>query len=483
VSGRQAFVAGGHPATVAAAADVLVAGGNAYDAIVAAGLAAAVAEPGLTSLGGGGFLLACTAEGEERLVDFFVDTPGRGREGSLEPELTAFTIQFRGADQVFHAGYGSVAVPGCLAGYLHTHARWGRLALEEVVRPARNLALDGVVINAQQAEILGLLERIFALTPDGAALFAPDGRPVGVGDRFRNPLFADFLDALAASKITGLDAPALADPLVEAMDHSNGLVTREDLAGYQVIEREPLEATTHGVRLLTNPPPSFGGRLVVQALADTEGSPPWTTPEGVEVLADALVRIGAPHRDGTPRSTQGTTHTSVADGDGNLAAMTTSNGSCSGVFVPGTGIQLNNIMGEEDLHPEGLHASPAGVRVGSMMAPSVVALRDERVALGSGGSERIRSALTLAIGHLCQGRALSEAVEHPRLHWDGERLQIEPGWEARLLEALAARLPINQWAERNLYFGGVHAVSTAGHVVGDPRRGGSTAVVDLPRVS
>src|SRR5262245_37110394 len=249
MSEARAFVAGGHPATVAAAADVLVEGGNAYDAIIAAGLTAAVAEPGLTSLGGGGFLLACTAEGEERLVDFFVDTPGRGRAEGTEPELTAVTVRFRGADQVFHAGYGSVAVPGCLAGYLHAHRRWGRIPLDEVVRPARNLALDGVVINAQQAEILGLLETIFALTPDGIALFAPEGRPLQAGDRFRNSLFADFLAQVAAGRISGFDAPDIAEPFVAAMAAGRGLVSAEDLAAYEVVERDPLTVTTHGMRL------------------------------------------------------------------------------------------------------------------------------------------------------------------------------------------------------------------------------------------
>jgi gamma-glutamyltranspeptidase/glutathione hydrolase len=481
VSERRALVAGGHPATVAAAAEVLVAGGNAYDAIVAAGFADAVAEPGLTSLGGGGFLLACTADGEERLVDFFVDTPGRGRaDGAADPHLTAVTIQFRGAEQVFHAGYGSVAVPGCLAGYLHTHRRWGRLPLDEVVRPARNLAQDGVVINAQQGEILGLLEAIFALTPEGAAVFSPDGPPLRPGDRFHNPQFAAFLDELAAGKVEGFGAPELAGPLVAAMADHGGLVTIDDLTAYEVIERDPLVVETHGARLLTNPPPSFGGRLVTQALERTERSASWDSPDGMAALADALVRIGTAHREPGPRSTQGTTHTSVADADGNLAAMTTSNGSCSGVFVPGTGVQLNNIMGEEDLHPDGFHVGPPGVRVGSMMAPTVVGLPDgHRIALGSGGSERIRSALTLAIGHLCRGASLSEAVERPRLHWDGARLQAEPGWDEELLRSLAPRYDINRWAERNLYFGGVHAVSTSGEVAGDPRRGGSTAVVAL----
>ena len=133
MSGADAWVAAGHPETAGAAATILRAGGNAYDAVVAAGFAAAVAEPGLSSLGGGGFLLASPATGAATLFDFFVDTPGRGHTPSeLEPHFTPVTIRFSGAEQVFHAGYGSVATPGCLAGYLHVHRR---LAVRKRQRP------------------------------------------------------------------------------------------------------------------------------------------------------------------------------------------------------------------------------------------------------------------------------------------------------------------------------------------------------------
>ena len=131
-------VASGHDATTAAAADVLGAGGNAIDACVAAGFAAAVAEPTLTSLGGGGFLLARTTAGEEVVFDFFVDTPGRRTDGAAaaisdQLDFEEVIVSFTGADQGFHVGLGSVAVPGCLAGWLHAHRRLGRLPLDEVV--------------------------------------------------------------------------------------------------------------------------------------------------------------------------------------------------------------------------------------------------------------------------------------------------------------------------------------------------------------
>jgi gamma-glutamyltranspeptidase/glutathione hydrolase len=180
------------------------------------------------------------------------------------------------------------------------------------------------------------------------------------------------------------------------------------------------------------------------------------------------------------RATRGTTHVSVADGDGNVAAMTTSNGEGCGYFVPGTGVMLNNMLGEDDLHPDGFHAAAPGLRVASMMAPSVLLGDDGEVAiaLGSGGSKRIRTALLQVISAIVDhGLTVTDAVEAPRLHWDGEHVQAEPGFSADALAALAARWPVNEWPDRDLYFGGVHAVVPGVGGAGDPRRGGDACIV------
>jgi gamma-glutamyltranspeptidase/glutathione hydrolase len=148
------------------------------------------------------------------------------------------------------------------------------------------------------------------------------------------------------------------------------------------------------------------------------------------------------------------------------------------VFVPGTGVQLNNVMGEADLHPRGLSSSPPGARIGSMMAPTLLRTPDgTRTALGSGGSERIRSALLCALTALVdRGEPLEDAVRAPRLHWDRRVLQVEPGLPGEVLAALRADREVHEWASRDLYFGGVHAVSRAAdgtvHAVGDARRAG-----------
>jgi gamma-glutamyltranspeptidase/glutathione hydrolase len=154
--------------------------------------------------------------------------------------------------------------------------------------------------------------------------------------------------------------------------------------------------------------------------------------------------------------------------------MTCSNGEGSGYFAPDTGVMLNNMMGEDDLHPEGFHSTPPGQRVGSMMAPSLL-VRDREVCLviGSGGSKRIRIAVSQVLSQVVDfGRDLKEAVEAPRLYWDGEVVQVEPGFQAASLDHLAGLVPLNIWDHLDVYFGGVHAVVPGLSGAGDPRRGG-----------
>ncbi len=492
-------VASGHSATTEAALRVIAEGGNAFDGAVAAGFAAAAAEPALTSLGGGGFLLARRADGRAVLFDFFVDNPGRGLPSrELEPHFVPITVRFPGSDQVFNAGLGSVAVPGNLAGLLHVHERLGRLPLDAVIAPARELARTGVELNERQAYFLSLLEPIVTLTPRGRELFAPGGRYPGRGDRLANPDLAAFLEELPRDRGRDFYTGALARRIGEELHAGQGLLTAEDLASFRVVERRPLATDYRGHRLLTNPPPSFGGPLIALALRllaevpCAAGSP--DDPEYVLRLLAVMEEVEALRGEGClepgvleaeraetartrlRRFSRGTTHVSVQDAEGNAASLTTSNGEGSGYVAPGTGIMLNNMLGEDDLHPEGFFAQPPGERVASMMSPSLL-LHDDRVrlVLGSGGSKRIRTALLQVIVHAVDlGLPLRDAVERPRLHWDGSCVQVEPGLAPAALDALRRLRPVNEWSTRDVYFGGVHAVGR-GEVAGDPRRGGAAS--------
>jgi gamma-glutamyltranspeptidase/glutathione hydrolase len=179
-----------------------------------------------------------------------------------------------------------------------------------------------------------------------------------------------------------------------------------------------------------------------------------------------------------------TTHLAVIDADGACATVTCSNGSCSGVIVPGTGMHLNNMLGEQDLNPHGYHRHAPGARVPSMMAPTLV-LREgvPEVALGSAGSNRIRSAIIQTIlGVVDHGLHAAEAVRRPRIHVEGGVVEAEPGAEEEALERLEANgWTVRRWSEQNLFFGGVQAVARdrSGELSGggDPRRGGVATVV------
>lgn len=491
-------VASGHPEVSAAARVALEAGGNAFDAAVAAGFASAVAEPALTSLGGGGFLLAHTPT-EDVLFDFFVDTPGHGlpAEALARPHFEPVTIHFKGASQLFNIGLGSVATPGSVEGLLHVHRRLGRLPLAEVTAPAIRLAREGLVLEPLQAYTFQLLQPILCAIPEGQRLFSDDdGKPRAAGTRYAVPETADFLENLpeAARSLYG---GALAEEVDAQMRAGGGLLTRRDLAGYQVVERKPLRHTYRGHTVLSNPLPALGGPMITLMLALLEhvevGSGRWLGPvhllklasvmreaeqlraRGIYTLSDLQAQGGEASLERLRVATRGTTHLTVADDEGNVATMTTSNGEGSGHFLPGTGIMLNNMLGEDDLHPGGFHQDPPGQRVASMMAPTIVL--DEhgalKVALGSGGSKRIRTALVQVISHVVDhGKDLAEAVLAPRVHFEGEALQVEGGHDEEALEHLRERgFRVNAWEGRDLYFGGVHAVAPAGPGA-DPRRGG-----------
>lgn len=474
-------VAAGHDVTAAAAAQVLAAGGNAFDAAVAAGFASAVAEPVLSSLGGGGFLLARTAAGDEVCFDFFVDAPGRGIDAGVLPQLASVELRFGGTTQVFHVGHGSVAVPGCLAGYLHVHDRLGRSPLDEVVAPAVRAAERGVVLGAGQVAVVHLVEDILTATATGRDRFRPGGQPLRDDAVVADPQLGELLARIGAGTVRGFDDPSLAADIERANRDGGGVLTAADLAAYRVYERDPLRLRYRDATLTGNPPPSSGASMIGRALAAAAAAPAIAVDD-----PDRLVRLAAvlgamtagPPR--PPTAVRGTTHVSVVDGEGNLAAMTVSNGSGSGVHLGATGVLANNIMGEEDLLGplDGSNGVrwPAGTRIGSMMAPGVLDLPDgSSVVLGSGGSERIRSALTQVVLRLVDEPVdLATAVAAPRVHLDATgTLQVEPGHPDAHLAALRADgIPHNVWTTTDLYFGGTHAVSTDGQHVGDHRRGG-----------
>jgi gamma-glutamyltranspeptidase/glutathione hydrolase len=247
--------------------------------------------------------------------------------------------------------------------------------------------------------------------------------------------------------------------------------------------------------VVTNPPPSAGGILIAHALSllDALAAAP-----GLVQVVDTMERTQAER---TPEFLEGlddpefvqrflarrsplgsTTHVAVIDREGWACSVTSSNGSCSGVVVPGTGVHLNNMLGEQDLNPLGFHRHPPGRRMPSMMSPTAV-LRDgaPELVLGSAGSNRIRSAiLQTVIRVIDDGLPAGEAVQAPRVHFEDGIVYAEPGIDTGPLER--AGRAIGRFRELNLFFGGVQAAArdSRGRFSGggDPRRGGAAVVVD-----
>jgi gamma-glutamyltranspeptidase/glutathione hydrolase len=486
---RRGVVAAGHSATAAAGAAVLREGGNAVDAAVAAVLTSFVAEPLLTGFGAGGYLLVVPPGGEPVLLDFFVETPGRELDPGDRAPLRAVTVDFGDATQVFHVGAASCGTYGTPAGLATAVDLFGRAPLAELTAPAAELARTGVRVAPMQAYLYALLAEINAATPAGRARYLPGGVPPREGDLVTDPELAEALDRFGAEGPAPFYTGDVAAAVVEEVRAHSGLLGPADLAAYRVIEREPVRVPYRGTTVCTNPPPSAGGVLVGRALAELDSVP------GPPDVAALVAAMAAAERERTPEFLAGltaadcaganrlgsTTHVSVLDTDGWACSVTCSNGEGSGVVVPGTGVHLNNVLGEEDLSPLGFHTQPPGTRLPSMMAPTVV-LRDgvAELVVGSAGSNRIRSALLQVLVNVVdRGMAAQEAVDAPRLHYDVEGLFAEPGIPAAALAATG--LPVTAFRSPNLYFGGCQAVARdpmTGELTGgaDPRRGGAVAV-------
>ena len=491
-------VAAGHPISAGAGADALRDGGNAVDAALGAMLASFACEPLLTGLGAGGYMLVVAPGRAPTLLDFFVEAAGRGADPAGRAELVPVDVSFGDAIQVFHIGAASVGCYGMAAGVCEASRRFGRLPLERLVAPGARLARDGVKLNPQQAYIVEILAGIVTATPECAAVFAPEGTLLRTGDVLRQPEMGETLLRLGAEGAAPFYEGDIGTTISDWVTERGGLLTREDLRAYQVVDREPVRVGYRGRDVVTNPPPSAGGILIAQALAmlGAKPGPPSVneivavmertqrerTPEFLEGLADP--DFARSFLAGTAGRLGSTTHISVLDRDGWACSVTCSNGSASGVVVPGTGVHLNNMLGEADLNPLGFHRHPPGRRMPSMMSPTVVLRGGQpELAVGSAGSNRIRSAvLQTIVRSIDDGLRAADAVQAPRVHWEDDVVYAEPGIDVSPLQAEG--WTVSPFRERNLFFGGAQAAARDARGEfsggGDPRRGGAAIVVEQP---
>jgi gamma-glutamyltranspeptidase/glutathione hydrolase len=516
-------VAAGHRVTAEAGARVLAQGGHAVDACIAAGFASWVAESPLTGPGGGGFILVHRASDQStRLLDFFVEVPGRGLPPHEPAEMESVDVEFdRDTSQVFRIGAASCAVPGTIAGLAAAHRAYGKLPWRELVVPAIEAARSGVELTRPQAYLHAILDLILRHSDEGRRVYGNNGSRLVAGDRLVMPDLADTLEALGDEGAELFYRGELGARLSGFIRDQGGDVTREDLAAYRVIGRRPVRAAFRGHEFVSNPPPSSGGLLIGYGLLlldrlRADGGP--GSAEAISALVEAMreqtrAREGRfatdLHRGGLarklysdanleravermrrreaaraePAGAPGTTHISVVDANGDAASLTVSTGAGSGVIVPGTGIHLNNMLGEYDLNPVRGSRQP-GRRLTSMMAPSLVLRQGRpRLVVGSAGSVRLRGAiLQIVVNVVEHGLSVADAIERPRVHLEGSHVHCEGGADQAELDRLASwGYELVRWRRRNLYFGGASVVELRSDgtlaAAGDPRRGGAGLVV------
>jgi gamma-glutamyltranspeptidase/glutathione hydrolase len=470
-------VAAGQRDTAEAAAAILRIGGNPVDAAIAACAASLVAEPLLCTAGGAGIMTVALAGAEPLVFDFFSDMPGRGAASAGERDFEAVHVNFGAARQTFHIGRASAAVPGLLPGLAAAHAHLGSLPLAELVAPAVRLARDGVPVSAETAHTFKLLWDLLNVHPETARKLACGNSMPAPGSVLHNPELADTLHAFGA---TGRTPDRMLEALLDEFGPARGgLITEEDVRSYQPRIGPPVIETIGDWTICM--PPSPGGRLamlVTHTLAEDEPR----ADEVDEILRLARASQVAHRARGRATWLGSTTHISVLVPGKGAAAVTITSGEGCGYLLPGTGVHLNNFLGEEDLNPHGFHLHRPGTRLPTMIAPTVALRNGEPcLALGSGGSNRIRSIVgEVLYRRVVSGVDLAAAVTAPRVHAEEDAVWFETGGlrdPAAVHAALAARFgTVYAFPGRDFFFGGAHSVDVdaagVAHGVGDLRRGG-----------
>ncbi len=519
----QGVIAAGDDQTAAAGLEILQRGGNAADAAVAAVFASFAAESVMTNIGGGGLAIVGDTQSHQAFVyDFFVNMPS----GALSPHIDFHKIvSDYGPEQVpLHIGRASAATPGLIPGLCALIENHGSLPLKILVAPAIKLAREGVILSPSQAYVLDFLAAIYADTPEITTMYFPHGKAWQAGQSHTFPALADSLSQLASEGPAIFSEGTLAKAIVADQEAHGGLITADDLRNYQVRKIAPIQIRYRWADLLLPPMPSSGGALIAFALKLIESidiaayahnqhahmrvlaeimrltnvaRPVWDAPVTSEsdrlarFLAndhlahyrDKLVAIlnGAqpPVEPIFPRESDHTTHISVIDHRGNFAGITTTAGESAGFVVGETGICMNNMLGEADLHPQGFHKLTPGQRLTTMMSPTIL-LEDgkPRLVLGSGGSSRLRGAILQVISNVVDFKMpLDDAVHAPRMHFEEGVLQLEGGISQSTADSLQQTgYQINCWPDLNMYFGGTHAVGIEHDrwtAVGDKRRYGA----------
>jgi gamma-glutamyltranspeptidase/glutathione hydrolase len=465
----------GHDLTAQAAEDVLKAGGNALDAAIAAFASSWVVEPCMSGPGGGGF--AVIKRGSHFFaLDFFTQTPEQKRIAS-DIDFRKVNVDFGATTEVFHYGLGSIAVPGAIDGLFALHEMGARMPMGELLKTAIDYAKEGHTLVPFQRYNMELLQDIIGSSSRGQQLFFEHETLKNSGDELMMPYLADFLDFLGLEGPDAFYQGEVANKISQACEQNGGHLTSADLKKYHTSIYKAKHCTKDGLDVITTGLPSVGSKILNAIIYHTDVQ----SRRGVEKsLIEAMTVVHKMKTQwfepGWNIKEGGTSHISVIDGKGDAVSLSMSLGEGSGYFVEGTDIHMNNMLGEAALLPAGWHSWIPDTRLKSMMTPAIALDpgRDLIIALGSGGAARIPFMTAQVLMNLhCTPMSMQQSVDAARAHWDGKHWQAEPGYN--IPEDMRGEL-WNQWAEKNLYFGGVHAaaISKGNYVArSDDRRSGS----------
>jgi len=491
--GKNYAISAGNPVTLEAAELILDSGGNAVDAAIAAYLACFVAEPCMASAGAGGFAMVGTAS-ETYCIDFFCQTPVHKRPAA-ELDFYPVTIDFGTAQEDFHIGRGAAATPGAVAGIFAMHERWATMPMSELSQPALTAAKQGAKIDAFQAYDIDLLSEIFLTNEYGQQLFAPSGELLTDGDSILMPAFADFLHVLCAEGPDLFYKGEVAKSIVLDQAANGGSLQYEDFLNYEAKISHPLSVEWADHIVQTTPTPSVGGALIVAFLHEylqvQQSLPTPLSRDHYDRLVRCYDRVNRIKDDdrliaqylyetfgisipatNSAAKWNGTSHFNVVDDTGMAVGLTTSIGEGCGYFIPGTDMQLNNMLGEAALLPKGFHSWVPNTRLRSMMTPTIVRNSEGHIVTvtGSGGAGRIPFAIAQTIiNHILHNLPIHEAVNMDRIHKHNGMINVEPRYQVE------AAPHITKWDKQSLYFGGVHSIARSGttlEAAGDLRRHG-----------
>ena len=483
--GTRGMVVTNHPLASAAGAEMLAAGGNAVDGAIAALFALTVVEPMMVGILGGGMAHLRLPDGRHTVIDGLSTAPAAARADMFTPAEPANAMNFEATGRANIVGPLSVAVPGNLRAWCETLARFGSMSLADVMAPAIRHAARGFGVTPYLAECINEAAPDLARDPAIAALLLPGGAPIKPGARLIQAEYAETLTLIAREGPSVLNG-ALGSVIADGIRKAGGIVSATDIADFATIERAPLRGPYRGYEVLLPPPPASSGVHVLQMLNILEGydlrGMGFGSTDTLHLLAEALKIAFADRAAATadpafvdvpvarlisraygderraaldmaraqawgpgvsPGESANTTHVTVADDQGNIVCSTQTINSLFGArfLVPGTGLIPNNYMALFDPRPGKALSVAAGKRITTSQAP-LIALKDGKpaYALGMPGGLRIFGSVMQGFLNLVDhGMSLQEAVEAPRLWTQGAAVEVEPAFDAAVLEVLGKR--------------------------------------------